>query len=307
LGNIYLTGYSSTPYPQVVRYNVRTQETEVVVQLSDYNLAPAGDCTFLNGFLYVACEGFIARIDIVDKSLEKFQLTNVPTSFGITSPGDGYLYVTDNITAIYRLDPVTMKATFYHAFSDPEMVVFGFASYTDACDDPCTADRPAVILRDDTSICMSTALILSNLTVGRPDDKFLWSDNSTQSSISVTTPGMYWLQVSNMCGSGADTVHIFPKVDSCECFAYLPNAFTPNDDRVNDRFRLSSKCLTEGTIEIFNRWGLLVYKSKRLDEGWNGMYNARPQPAGMYVYLVRFKYLDRPGAFFRRGTITLVR
>jgi gliding motility-associated-like protein len=306
-GQIYLTGYSSAAYTQVVRYNERTHETELIVQLSDYDLTPGGDCCFLNGFLYVACEGYIAKVDVVNKTLEKFQITDVQTSFAITSTGDGYLYITDNTTAVYQLDPVTMKTTFYQAFSDPEMLVFGFASYTDACDGPCKGNKPTVILRDDTLLCMSTSIMLSNLTSGGPRDKFLWSNNSIQSSISVTTPGTYWLQVSNVCGSGADTVHILPKVDSCQCFVHVPNAFSPNDDGVNDQFRLSSTCLTQGTIEIFNRWGHVVYKSKTLDEGWRGTHNGRQQAGGIYVYVIRFNYLGRPGAFVRSGTITLVR
>ena len=170
-----------------------------------------------------------------------------------------------------------------------------------------SADKPLVALRDDTLICAFTSIVLNNLQATQQRDRFLWPDNSDQPTFTVKTPGTYWLQMSNMCGIVADSVQIFPRIDSCECFVYIPNAFSPNDDRLNDLFQVSSNCILKGSVQIFNRWGQSVYRSENLDAGWNGLFAGKAQPHGTYVYMVQYSYLDRPGIFTRKGAVTLLR
>ncbi len=74
----------------------------------------------------------------------------------------------------------------------------------------------------------------------------------------------------------------------------IPNAFTPNSDMLNDKFRI----IINGNIEIdefliFNRWGQLVYEAPENDlEGWDGKFKNEPAASDTYVYKARIKYPD---------------
>jgi gliding motility-associated-like protein len=86
---------------------------------------------------------------------------------------------------------------------------------------------------------------------------------------------------------------------------FVPNAFTPNDDGVNDQWRVTS--LDPGTgaeVNVFNRWGQVVYHSSGGTVSWDGRLNGNPQPAGVYVYLIIFKKGNLPNM---KGLVTLIR
>ncbi len=71
---------------------------------------------------------------------------------------------------------------------------------------------------------------------------------------------------------------------------YIPNAFTPDGDGINDVFMpVLSEIKADGfSMQIFNRWGELIYETNDPDEGWNGITNmGEPAPAGMYVYKIK--------------------
>ena len=88
---------------------------------------------------------------------------------------------------------------------------------------------------------------------------------------------------------------------------YIPNAFTPNNDGINDQFKIMSfvnyKIIN---FEIFNRWGEMVYRSTDNFGSWDGTFRKIPQPTGIYVYQVE---IIGPNSkkIFRKGTVTLIR
>ncbi|MCB0580291.1 MAG: gliding motility-associated C-terminal domain-containing protein, partial [Phaeodactylibacter sp.] len=91
---------------------------------------------------------------------------------------------------------------------------------------------------------------------------------------------------------------------------FLPNAFSPNDDSVNDVF--IGKGYLEGIREfemsIWNRWGEMIFRSTDPAQGWNGRKNntGNPVPAGVYICLVRYTG-PRGEAEEQRGFATLIR
>ncbi|RMG29738.1 MAG: gliding motility-associated C-terminal domain-containing protein, partial [Bacteroidetes bacterium] len=87
---------------------------------------------------------------------------------------------------------------------------------------------------------------------------------------------------------------------------YAPNAFTPNLDNINDEFYLEGLYITEFHLRIFNQWGQLVFESRNLEEAWDGTFNGRAVPEGVYVYVARGKgFHDIP--FEIAGTVSLIR
>ena len=91
-----------------------------------------------------------------------------------------------------------------------------------------------------------------------------------------------------------------------EPILYIPNAFTPNDDDLNDQFILSGGALKTIDFKIFNRWGELLFQSDNLKTFWNGKYKDKLQPQGVYMYSCT--YTDFRGKLYStKGTITLLK
>lgn len=95
---------------------------------------------------------------------------------------------------------------------------------------------------------------------------------------------------------------------------YLPSAFSPNGDGMNDVFKpsaifiynQSAESLYNYQMEIFDRWGNKQFESANLHEGWDGVANGRKAPAGVYLYKVKAVGLD--GEIFDfKGTLHLIR
>ncbi|MCB9232610.1 MAG: PKD domain-containing protein [Bacteroidia bacterium] len=87
---------------------------------------------------------------------------------------------------------------------------------------------------------------------------------------------------------------------------FAPNAFTPNGDGINDEFLLVGKFIEDFHLEIFDRWGQLLFVSDKLDSGWNGTYHKEDCQEGVYVFVARA--VDNVGKHFQvRGSVTLIR
>ena len=105
------------------------------------------------------------------------------------------------------------------------------------------------------------------------------------------------------CESYGDvTVKIYKGPD-----IYLPNAFTPNGDGVNDIFRGIPVGLKQfNYLKVFNRWGQLIFYSTDYNKGWDGTWMDQKQPGGVYVVLA--SGIDFKGnAIDKRGTVMLIR
>lgn len=67
---------------------------------------------------------------------------------------------------------------------------------------------------------------------------------------------------------------------------YIPNSFTPNNDGMNDFFKAEGTCLTKFKMEIFNRWGQLIFECSDINNFWNGTFLDLNSPIDIYVYKV---------------------
>ncbi len=90
---------------------------------------------------------------------------------------------------------------------------------------------------------------------------------------------------------------------------YLPNAFTPDGDGLNDVFKAEGMFISEFEISIFNQWGDLVFESNDIREGWNGVDRKGSSHAGQdNVYNYRYKAVSWTGAIEEGvGRINLLR
>lgn len=87
----------------------------------------------------------------------------------------------------------------------------------------------------------------------------------------------------------------------------IPNAFTPNGNGVNNTFKPSKRGIAQlKSFNIFNRWGQKVFESTNIDKGWDGTFNDKPQPLGVYIYTIE-AVTDSGQIFTRQGDVTLIR
>jgi gliding motility-associated-like protein len=87
---------------------------------------------------------------------------------------------------------------------------------------------------------------------------------------------------------------------------WMPNAFTPNGDARNERFLPVTTSVSNYNLNIFNRWGSLVFQSQDPDEGWNGKFAGNDAAQGVYVYVLSTSDLCGKKDV-RKGTFMLVR
>ena len=88
---------------------------------------------------------------------------------------------------------------------------------------------------------------------------------------------------------------------------YIPNAFSPNGDGVNDYFSVYGTTLQSVGMTIFDRWGEKVFDSGASQwASWDGTYKGVLESPGLYVYYVRLVYLDGTQET-KEGSVTLLR
>jgi gliding motility-associated-like protein len=156
-----------------------------------------------------------------------------------------------------------------------------------------------VNLPPTATLCSGDELILDS-----GNENALWNDGTIGNTILITVPGIYWAVDSNNCGIFSDTTYVVEQ--QCNCLILVPNAFSPNEDGINDKFRLMPTCEIDLTLlQIYNRWGQLVYETNDIDAPWDGTFGNKMQPVGTYVYTV--KYGNMNGDQFEDGNITLIR
>jgi gliding motility-associated-like protein len=87
---------------------------------------------------------------------------------------------------------------------------------------------------------------------------------------------------------------------------YIPNSFSPNGDGKNDVFYCYGTNFSGYELQIFDRWGQLLYKSTDRSEGWDGLINGKPAKPDIYIYKV--KIADEGGSeHLYRGHLSIIR
>ena len=105
----------------------------------------------------------------------------------------------------------------------------------------------------------------------------------------------------NCVDSVSLTVYIFP-----EFRLFIPDAFSPNSDGLNDIFKPSSIGVKEYNFEIYNRWGEQIFISNGTEDGWDGNYKGNKSPQGAYVYLLKVVDINGNSRTYN-GKVVLIR
>jgi gliding motility-associated-like protein len=165
---------------------------------------------------------------------------------------------------------------------------------------------PAIVknygMQMDTAFCFERNSF--QISPGKFFD-YLWENGSRQEKITITAAGIYVVKIKDDWGC------VFPDTivvdDLCRPWVSFPTAFSPNGDGVNDVFRPAYKNeFNAYRLQVYNRWGELVFASSSPKSGWDGVYKDAVQPMGVYIYKLEYAFYDASVKLIS-GNVTLVR
>ena len=150
-------------------------------------------------------------------------------------------------------------------------------------------------------------------------DTFVWNMGDTPINFMGFEPGTYtyspnvadtfWVSLLALTDEGCtDSIQGFVAFFN-DPFLYAPNSFTPDENIVNDYWFpvfSSSEYVKRYNLDIYNRWGQLVFETTEIDQGWDGTFQGKPVPDGTYTWKINFRWYDQR-AYQLTGHITLIK
>lgn len=182
-----------------------------------------------------------------------------------------------------------------------------------SCSD--TAVGTVVVNSNPVASISSNATITSGQTVTLTAGggvTYSWNSGETESVliISPTITTYYCVTVTdtNLCTDTACATIIVEPID-CSGNVFIPNAFSPNDDGMNDYFKIhypNANCIKELYITIYDRWGEKIFESNEITFQWNGIYKSKKLNTAVFVYVLEINYKDGKQTI-QKGNLSLIR
>jgi len=165
---------------------------------------------------------------------------------------------------------------------------------------PFSLTREAILCEGDQGLVQLTAS-------GAPTLKYLWlTRNDTTRSITVGRAGEYPLRVTDVQGCTATAAARV--LNLCEPRVNVPDAFSPNNDGVNDVLQIFTAYVSEYEFRVYNRWGEVIFLSNNPEQRWDGTYKGVIYPNMVYPYVVSYKSESFPerGKMVKRGSVMVI-
>ncbi|MCX6164284.1 MAG: gliding motility-associated C-terminal domain-containing protein [Ignavibacteriae bacterium] len=138
-----------------------------------------------------------------------------------------------------------------------------------------------------------------------PNAIYTWQDSSHSATYKVTKTGTYWVRAYfpdyNITTSSSITV-----IYNGECIK-IPNVFTFINDNKNDYFVITN---TEGwnvDLQVYSRWGNIVFQDADYKNNWDGKDNAKPLADGVYYYIIKATSQNSGISKEYKGSVTILR
>ncbi len=147
---------------------------------------------------------------------------------------------------------------------------------------------PTVDLGSDTVKIKNNYYYL--IDAGNWFSNYLWSDNSRNSQLKVTNTGNYAVIVTDKYGcKSSDSIYVEISISK---FIFIPSAFSPNSDNLNDCFgpvTADNFYCSDYNMLVFDRWGKIVFQSDDIKQYWDGTSNGTICPEGLYICIIKYK------------------
>jgi gliding motility-associated-like protein len=179
-------------------------------------------------------------------------------------------------------------------------VMHGYYFIDDVSVCECSFD---INLGSDSSLCEGENIILNPML---PNASYTWQDSSHAATYEAKQPGTYWVRafVADYDITSTDTIVITAGDDSfCNPPLIIPNVITPNGDSQNDNFQIQNAETYDIALQIYNRWGTLIYETTNYQDN----YNCNDCAAGVYYYVLKAKSKRNGREKEYKGSLTVMK
>ena len=166
---------------------------------------------------------------------------------------------------------------------------------------------------DSLWIEVQTGLVPINIDTIICEDKLFhlqpkgnWTAGGTQVTKLALETGLYYFNETSSCNSVEHKIAI--KNKNCSCDIYIPNVFTPDNNNLNNTFKPLFHCeFYTYQLDIFNRWGELLYTSKNPESAWDGTYNHSLVQDGVYIWQLTYSESNTKTQQIKRGHVAVMK
>jgi len=163
-------------------------------------------------------------------------------------------------------------------------------------------DVPVLDLGPNQDICPDEVITLD---AGGGFDSYSWSTGGNGQTIDISSADVYTVTAIYQGCVREDNVRVG---DLCPGRVFIPNVFTPNGDNLNDFFEVTYVNVDELTVQIYDRWGQLLFTSNDKNFRWDGTLNGNQVPEGVYYYHMTYVLSGTEGIEEQeKGSVTLIR
>lgn len=133
-----------------------------------------------------------------------------------------------------------------------------------------------------------------------------WNDGLIYSYRTIDKPGQFQVKAFNACSQ--DERNFTVSFGECPCEMFVPSAFTPNNDGLNDDFKPFTTCFAqEFRFQVFNKYGNVVFSTSQVGKGWNGSFNKMPAASDVFIWQLQYRNPNTKQLEVKKGTVTLIR
>jgi gliding motility-associated-like protein len=167
-------------------------------------------------------------------------------------------------------------------------------------------DKPVISMRRDTTIFAGSSIRLATTVTGNINS-YLWTPAATLDNSTIVSPQArptatttYRLLVTTPGDCQASSLVTIATITEVK----ISNAFSPNNDGINDVWTIPGlSSYSNCSVQIFNRYGQLVFTSIGYQKPWNGTHNGQPLPVGTYYYIITTEQQGEK----KSGSVTVLR
>lgn len=316
--SITITGLSPSPFPTHTFTSPGIYN--VCVSFQEPGFPVTTICRSIS--IGLCCDGFINTMDSCLQNAIPYSfntgviINSISWNFGDPASGGsnsssalnpthlfttvGTYIVTANVNALCGTFSDTSIITIVNCNSSPCIATM---TYNDTC------------LNTATSFQLNSNYPITSViwNFGDPGSGASNSSTVNNPSHNFTLSGTYNVKAIVNLDCGVDTINKVIQIVDCSpvnnsnCLVSFSNAFSPNNDNLNDFLVPLTSCTFEKyALMIYNRWGQLVFESNNPANNWDGYFKGAACPVGVYGYLLKYRFVNRRDEIIK-GDVTLLK
>jgi len=163
---------------------------------------------------------------------------------------------------------------------------------------PTINDLEVIIFPGDTTIQYGESLNLTAVTNYSGSIDYLWSPggylscSTCQSTASTSATTQIYQVIVNDQNGCVDTAYVTVKIDRPCVELYVPSIFSPNDDGLNDTWKIIGTCINSINTKVFDQWGEVIFEANNQEIAWDGTFKGAKVPNDQYTYIINLENIE---------------